>query len=47
MEQNVVLEVRIGRQLRMIFQYGTLTIVALQEELCEAARKFICNFVDA
>src|SRR6266849_5448656 len=32
MEQDVVLEVRIGRELRMIFQYGTLTIVTPKEQ---------------
>ena len=46
MEQDVILELRIGRELRMIFQYGTLTIVSLQEKLCEAARQFTGNFID-
>ena len=44
-EKDVVLEVRIGRELRMIFQGWTLTIVALQEQFREAAGEFVGDLV--
>src|SRR5258706_9501524 len=46
MEQDVVLEVGIVRELRMIFENGTLAVLAFQEKLREALRDFAGDFVD-
>ena len=37
MEQNVIFEVRISRELRVIFQNRTLAVVAFQEQFRKAA----------
>ena len=45
-EQDVVLEVRIGGELGVIFQHGPLTVAAFEEKVCEALRDFIRGVVE-
>lgn len=46
-EQNVILEMWIARELRMIFQHRPLAISTLEEQAREPKRKLVRHLVDA
>ncbi len=45
-EEDVVLEVRVGGELRVILQHGALTVLAFQEQPREPVGEFAGDFVD-